>query len=373
MEAVMLQYLLFGGGMYIILIGAIWLMQDYRSAINRYFSALYAATGLIVLYTWAERIGLVFSAYAIYNIQVPLCFFFAPFLYYGFCQITDVKHKPFHAFWPFIPAILATPLVIATNLINAQAFLTMPSGAGIEYIKALPAFHTIHVLGMGSNLYILFFLSLILIKGYGMFRDRDLATVKELRLLLLFVFASFLDIVLMSIAHLLGSIDMQHLAKFLASATLIAFSFYCLRYPEYTKIIIGKARQIRYKNTQIKGLDVGAVLERLEYLMESEGLYKDMELSLEGLSALLMLKPHQLSELLNERLGTSFNAYLNQYRVKEAQRLLRKEPEKTVIEIAFEVGFNSKAAFNANFLKVAGLSPSDYRKASESPKLKLGV
>jgi AraC-like DNA-binding protein len=373
MEAGILQYLLFGGGMYMILIGALWLMQDSHSAVNRYFASMYASTGLIVLYAWAERTRLIFSTYVVYNLEVPLCFFFAPFLYYGFCQIADVKHRPFHAFWPFIPAILTTPLVIAVNLLHPEAFLNMPPGAGVEYVRNLAPFHPIHVLGLCSNVYILFFLSLILIKGYGMFRDRDLTTVKELRLLLLFVALFFMDIVIMSIAHLLKSVDFVHFAKFLSSATFIAFSFYCLRYPEYTKIIIGKARQIRYKNTQLNGLDTDAVLERLDYLMSSDAIYRDMELSLPVLSEQLMVKPHQLSEILNERLGLNFNAYLNEYRVREAQNLLSSSPEKSVIEIAFEVGFNSKAAFNANFLKVTGVSPSDYRKASERPNIKAEV
>jgi AraC-like DNA-binding protein len=35
----------------------------------------------------------------------------------------------------------------------------------------------------------------------------------------------------------------------------------------------------------------------------------------------------------------------------------------TDIEIAFEVGFNSKASFNNHFLQMTGQTPSEYRKA----------
>lgn len=166
----------------------------------------------------------------------------------------------------------------------------------------------------------------------------------------------------MMIAHALKSQDMLHLVKFLSSATLILYSFYSFRYPEYTQQVIRKAKQLRYKNTQIKGLGAEAVMERLSYLMEGGKAYRDMELSLAALSSQLMVSPHQLSEILNERLGMNYNAFLNGHRVREAERLLVDRPEASIIEIAFEVGFNSKVSFNNNFLKHAGMNPSDYRK-----------
>jgi AraC-like DNA-binding protein len=75
-----------------------------------------------------------------------------------------------------------------------------------------------------------------------------------------------------------------------------------------------------------------------------------------------MVTPHQLSEILNERLNMNFSSYLNGFRVREAERLLVKRGDRSIIEIAFEVGFNSKASFNNHFLKQTGLTPSEYRK-----------
>ena len=359
-----MSYLLFGGGMYMVLIGMVWFIYPNRSAINLYFSAMYVSTGLIVLYAWAERSRVIYSAYLLYNMQIPLCYVFAPLLYYGFAQITDLKRERSGLFTPhFIPAIVSVPFVLVTNILNAKVFANLPSGVLPQDLQRIPAFFLIHLLGLGSNLYILYFLTRILVTGVRFVREASVETLRELRLLLIFVGMFFFDIVLMMVAHLAQNLDLLDVAKFLSSATFIFYSFYSFRYPEYAQGVVRKAKEIRYKNTQLRGLDEKALLARLAYLMEGEKAYKEMELSLSSLSSRLSVTPHQLSEILNERMRLGFNAYLNGYRVREAERLLAERPNATILEIAFEVGFNSKTSFNDNFLQHTGLTPSEYRKS----------
>jgi AraC-like DNA-binding protein len=359
-----MTYLLFGGGLYMVLIAIVWLMHPDRGAINYYFAAMYSSTGLIVLYAWGEKTRLIYQAYLLYNMQIPLCYFFAPLLYYGFSQITDLRRKPAaFSIRHFVPAIASAPIVIATNLLNAPVFAGLTADAAPSDLQRYPAFLFVHILGLGSDLYILFFLSRILVNGFRFFRDTALETVQELKLLLLFVGWFFVDILLMMIAHLLKNTDMLHAAKFLSSATFIAYSFYSFRYPEYTQQVMRKAKSIRYMNTQLRGLNTAELLDRLGYLMTQEKIYTDMELSLADLSSKLMVSPHQLSEIINEHLRMNFSSYLNGFRVRDAERLLGARPDATILEIAFEVGFSSKASFNAHFLKQTGLTPSEYRKS----------
>jgi AraC-like DNA-binding protein len=60
----------------------------------------------------------------------------------------------------------------------------------------------------------------------------------------------------------------------------------------------------------------------------------------------------------------NFNTFVNTYRVEEVKRLLVDYPEKTVLQIAHEAGFNSKSSFYDSFTRFTGLTPVEYRKNS---------
>jgi len=96
--------------------------------------------------------------------------------------------------------------------------------------------------------------------------------------------------------------------------------------------------------------------------MIEEKLYRDEDLTLKKLADHLSLKPNQLSEFLNNHLNRNFNSYVNFYRVEEAKKILIEEMERTIISIAYLVGFNSKSVFNTSFSKFTGMSPAQYRK-----------
>ncbi len=117
----------------------------------------------------------------------------------------------------------------------------------------------------------------------------------------------------------------------------------------------------RYARSRLSGLDVDGMLLRLNEIMEGEKVFRDEGLTLAALAARLGLRNHEFSELLNSRLGLSFPQLLLHYRVSEAERLMSAHPDKTLIEIAYESGFNSKTAFNVGFKKLRGVAPSKIR------------
>jgi AraC-like DNA-binding protein len=68
-------------------------------------------------------------------------------------------------------------------------------------------------------------------------------------------------------------------------------------------------------------------------------------------------------------MGKGFFEMLAWYRVEEAKRLMREDPEAkiTVEEIADKVGYNSKSSFNTAFKKLSGQTPSQFRQKLLSP------
>ena len=105
------------------------------------------------------------------------------------------------------------------------------------------------------------------------------------------------------------------------------------------------------------------VLTRLEQAMEKDKLYTQPELNLAGLAEILQIKPYQLTQLLNRKLGKNFNDYINEWRVKEVRRLVNDPTfsHYSLMAIAYEAGFNSKASFNRIVKKVTGKSPRELK------------
>jgi AraC-like DNA-binding protein len=91
--------------------------------------------------------------------------------------------------------------------------------------------------------------------------------------------------------------------------------------------------------------------------------YLNPELTLHDLSSQLKVSDRKLSILINAELGKSFFDLINSYRIEEAKKILRtsKDPKLTVLEIMYEVGFNSKSSFNTAFKKYTGSTPTAYR------------
>ena len=105
-------------------------------------------------------------------------------------------------------------------------------------------------------------------------------------------------------------------------------------------------------------------LDKLEKLMTEEELYLDPSLNIQQLADKLELPAKELSQLINVHLGQNFFNLINAYRIGKAQEIL-KDPDKrqvTVLEILYEVGFNSKSSFNTAFKKHSGVTPTQYRK-----------
>ncbi len=105
--------------------------------------------------------------------------------------------------------------------------------------------------------------------------------------------------------------------------------------------------------------------ERLENYIENEKPYLDPDLNLVDLSKKLDMTRAELSELINEGFGFNFNDFINQYRVDAVKKMLTngKHQQLSLLGIAYECGFNSKATFNRVFKKITQSSPTEYLKS----------
>lgn len=124
---------------------------------------------------------------------------------------------------------------------------------------------------------------------------------------------------------------------------------------------LAEVAKLSYAASTLNGVDVVAKKRRLEDLMQREKIYQEEELSLATLAGGVQLSAHQLSELINSEYKMSFSRFVREHRVAEAQRLLKDEPNASILSISMQVGFKSQSNFYAAFKEITGASPGSYR------------
>ncbi len=130
---------------------------------------------------------------------------------------------------------------------------------------------------------------------------------------------------------------------------------------------LGKLSELEFIETKDSGPtsemeELNPLKEIVSEYMEEEKVFLNPDLTLAELSKELSIPTNQLSKVINAGFGKNFNDFVNGYRVEEVKNAL-SDPSFShfsILGIAFECGFNSKATFNRVFKKVTGHSPTEY-------------
>jgi AraC-like DNA-binding protein len=135
--------------------------------------------------------------------------------------------------------------------------------------------------------------------------------------------------------------------------------------PESLRPILLQKETVPYARSGLSRSQAMDLSARLDTLMEVEKTFLKSDLKAWDVAQLLDVPVYHLSQALSQIHGCNFFEYVNRYRVVEARRLLVDEQFNhiTILAIALEAGFNSKASFNRSFKKVTGSTPSSFRAA----------
>ncbi|NOQ78067.1 MAG: helix-turn-helix domain-containing protein [Gammaproteobacteria bacterium] len=117
-----------------------------------------------------------------------------------------------------------------------------------------------------------------------------------------------------------------------------------------------------YATTTLSNVDCEATLNKLSTLMSQDKIYDDPELDLLTLASRIGLSSHQLSELINTRLGKGFSRYVREQRVEAAKVMLLAEPSASVLSVGMSVGFTSQSNFYDAFREITDMTPGKFRK-----------
>ncbi|KXH84953.1 helix-turn-helix domain-containing protein [Chryseobacterium kwangjuense] len=105
------------------------------------------------------------------------------------------------------------------------------------------------------------------------------------------------------------------------------------------------------------------LLKLKKYMVEKRP-FLNSSLTIQDVSNDIEIPVRDLSLLINHQLGQHFYDFVNTYRIESAKDILKdaSKTKVTVLEILYEVGFNSKSSFNTAFKKHTGNTPTAYRK-----------
>lgn len=103
-----------------------------------------------------------------------------------------------------------------------------------------------------------------------------------------------------------------------------------------------------------------AIAYLYEHYMES--------ISLDDAARYVGMSKEYLARCFHQEMGVTLVTYLNRYRVKQAKAFL-DEGERSLTEVALEIGFSSNTYFSRVFKQEVGMSPSEYKQISKQLRI----
>lgn len=175
-----------------------------------------------------------------------------------------------------------------------------------------------------------------------------------------YIFTCFIDDAVLT--------QLQHwvtLDSYLVSAIVFFVFFTVLFYKGITsqEVFIGQPVAEKYKASRLDEKEARAMVEKLDRYIRTEKPFCRPNLTLKELSGELQVQERHLSQVINTYKEQGFYDFINHLRIQEAKKLLTDKTNRyNVLQILYEVGFNSKTAFNRAFKKHTGLTPSLFKR-----------
>ncbi len=373
MIALLTDIVLILTGFLLLLLAAVLLRQREGTRLNRNLLVAFLLTKAFLILRWFsfrfdllafERVPL------IYYLSASAFFLLTPLLY---LYVTSLCYKDFVLRKSdFLHGILFA--VIASLLTLSVLAQTGRIGFGIGFIERVLSrsiwqlFWTLNFIQILA--YIVAMMRAVrhyrreLQCNYSAIEKFDLKWLMYLLALIvlhwIFVVArAFLSLLHLTPVTVLAVIDLYSISIFLVFVTLLV-----IKGLSQVKIFTGLEHDQKYANSRLPENELQKYLHQLTELMDSEKPYLTPSLTIKDLSNQLAVPAWQLSQVINESFNKNFFNFVNSYRIEEAKRLMseRSDEKKTILEIVYEVGFNSKSTFNEVFKKYTRMTPTEFRR-----------
>lgn len=349
--------ILFGGGL-AFLLGFVQLLRPDRSIKNILLFVIFICLAIIQLQEFFLATTPGYSNSAGMHLLLLAKFVLGPAMYIFYLTVFKKGYIfTIHEFVHFVPLAIASVTVLILAPSDGYSYRIMDGLYRFLLDHSMP--DHLHSLGFALILgYIVSILSGIdvihVVKDPA--RDR-ITSVAVTVMLVLFLIISLIIISLFT--------EMAFYS--MAAQTLISFFviYWFIIGQIYPDIVIAFARKNRQNErvgALMQGLDIKKIESGIDEIIVKEKLYCDEDITIKRLADHLDITPQHFSAYLNHHLQINFHTFINRFRVHESIRLMSEEPGRSLLSIAFAVGFNSKSVFYEAFTRETGLSPARYRK-----------
>ena len=302
---------------------------------------------------------------------VPAAFY----LYAKSVCFSDFRLKPKH--------LLHTIPFVAYNLFLMSGIYFEDTAMKVEFIKDLnqmPINHFFYFLF--EFLFQVYFIAsfLVIRKSRTVYLENytnpNISVINALhKITIIYYFLHFLVLLRWLVTFTIGAGEVRAWI-----VTLDGFSFlFCtcwylyiaLNNPEFFRGVNSQLKPItdivpKQKSSAVIDDEKNIQIEFLKDFMISKEPYLDSSLTIQDLAEQVKMPVKDLSTLINLYMDKHFFDFVNEYRIEKAMQVLRDSSQKelTVLEILYQVGFNSKSSFSTSFKKHTGKTPTEFRKSS---------
>lgn len=328
------------------------------------------AARLLCLFVFAFSIGL-FERIVHDNIAIPFikhlllaficssCLLYGPLVYLFVHYL--INKQPFRKTY----LIHFAPFVLNIFLYTLSVFLPGPDSDLLDFI-----FFELFVIQLITYT-VLAIIKLsryrkLICSNFSSINDADYSWLRGMLLFTLFIYVlSFI------ITHLIafgfrGAEQYYTIVQFSITAFIYLFCYKLLMRPQLfslENIPVFSATSLRYERSGLTGQAIQDIMEQIKEYMIREKPFVKHDCSLGTFSDGLSLSRNHITQVLNDGFKKTFYEFVNEYRVEEAKLLMADSANDvlTMEAIGGKAGFKSKTAFNTNFKKLTGYTPTVWK------------
>ncbi|MBU0926554.1 MAG: helix-turn-helix domain-containing protein [Spirochaetes bacterium] len=361
MISILYDFFRSSSGLALMVIGIGFFIEPGRKRVRMAFGALFLATGALFVFSWISEYRLPpplvdrFLLIAIIFVLSQALFEITLFLF-GDEARRGTKRKVYIAGAAWSALLLALPYL--DPVIDSPVVMV-----SVEDGQSLGLFHAVSYVGAYAWPIVISVLAL----RSGRWHPSDLPRGKgAVRVLSCGVGVVLVTICAIGAAILTDRKIPYRIGQSALQAQLLAWYFYIRANPD---VFAEARREIGVEHKRRQGLgpaEAAMIGGRLEQLANSQRVFVDPDLDLATLARAVGVPSYKLSQYFNSHKGSSFSSWLNAARIERACELLLGRDDLGILDIAFEVGYSSKGAFNGQFHRRVGMTPSEYRAARKS-------